>query len=207
MNLKAIAFLIGLIASIITIYVFLSGNESVDKIGEEKENNLQKQAVNIQTIANKNSYTTEVNKNSIETPKSTSNEEVHLESKLNILPLGNKLYLVKGNSKNLIFTGFVVESYLTPDKQKVIVIGNSRITLLDSNGEKTRSYDLNYIGTNINRNIKNVIVLSNRQFRAFIELGEDEECSLGDVKLYGYGEYLFTFDKYNYFTSIKKIRN
>lgn len=189
--------LIGLIASVLGIYEFMSGKQ------------------NIFEILDKNKTENPVNTNSVD-----SNNTKEVKDKINkVIPekprviiehglFSSTVFLVSDGKKKELCSGDVQDALISPDYQKILVIGNSEIILMNIDGSNYRSYYVNLRGNRLyNRDLTNVIFISSRKFRTYIELAYNDDVQIGDLLLDGIGEYEITFDEFNYLTKIKRIRN
>ena len=187
MERNLIIVILGLIASIITIFVFVSGIRSCSEM-------------DIQTSENPITSTTKIS----ESDSKQLGRKIEVKYGL----LGSKVVCISDEGELLIHEGIFSKVYLSPDSSRVIIIYNSGLCIVNVDGSDKLKYDINSgSGTKLkNRDIENGQFVDNETFQFQISLYRGSKPFLGVHQLSGTGVYRVRFDKRNNIISMNKIR-
>ena len=198
-----------LCASIITIFIFISGKDHLAEL----------------FISDRNYDLSEKNKSELnEHVKSKdlqNSEEIKIEISKKLVPylpfFKDEVVLIKeGHQKTLIKCYVISEAVLSPDNKKLAAAVNDNpnhysayIYVINVDGSNHHKYyvDVNMF-SNVSEVIKNITWISNDKLRAYLSSNKYETNSfrIESFPLKSNGTYDLTLDKFNTLVSVNKFR-
>ena len=187
MNKKQIGTAIGLIASIIGIFSFMTGNQSLPALFQNQKNP--------QSIS------------SISTEASNQDGQLIIDKPFSG---DTTVYYVTNEYKYQVMEEAIDDAKISPDNRTIIGVGMSGVYITNIDGSNYHEYLLcKTNGCYEHRNLKNLTFISNNTVRLSVELISfdtyDMPLTIDGFPLNdGTGEYELTFDEYNSLVSVKR---